>query len=141
MSDQETALFVPLKAEFFGAFAAGAKQDELRRYGPRWNERTCRVGRAVVLSKGYGRAHRLVGRVERFKKQHGSTLGSTDRGVIERLYGTLDIDIACITIGLRVEVCLGCGKPTSNDCGCPAGTGWVCKIPDPPQFRARGRHR
>lgn len=26
---------------------------------------------------------------------------------------------------MRTEAfCLGCGKPTSNDCGCPAGTGW-----------------
>lgn len=28
----------------------------------------------------------------------------------------------------EVEVCLGCGKETSNrDCGCPAGTGTICK--------------
>lgn len=89
-------LFVPLRAEFFDAFAAGVKTDELRRYGPRWNERTCVVGRPVILSRGYGRSRRLTGRVERFKKQHGSIFGSTYRASIERIYGTLNVDIACI---------------------------------------------
>ena len=94
------ALFVPLKAEFFDAFASGTKTEELRRYGPRWNERTCQVGRSVTLSRGYGRQARLAGRIWRFKKQHGSTFGSTYRASIERLYGTLDLDIACISIAL-----------------------------------------
>lgn len=58
-----TPLFVPLKREFFEAFAAGTKTREFRKYGPRWNERTCRRGRPVVLSMGYGKAHRLRGRV------------------------------------------------------------------------------
>ncbi len=92
------ALFIPLKAEFFDAFESGAKTEELRRFGPRWNERTCIVGRAVTLSRGYGKAQRLTGRIWRFKKQHGSTFGSTYRASIERIYGTLDIDIACISI-------------------------------------------
>lgn len=96
----EKPLFVPLKAEFFEAFAAGTKQDELRRYGPRWNERTCPVGRPVVLSRGYGKAQRLTGCVRAFKRQHGSTFGSTYRASIERLYGTLDVWIACIGIEL-----------------------------------------
>lgn len=94
----QTALFVPLKTEYFEAFAAGTKTDELRRYGPGWNERTCHIGRAVTLSKGYGRRHRLSGRVVRFKKQHGTTFGSTYKASIGRLYGTLDLYIACIGI-------------------------------------------
>jgi hypothetical protein len=101
VSNEARALFVPLRREFFEAFAAGRKTDELRRYGPRWNERTCRIGRPVVLSLGYGKRQRIVGRVERFKKQHGSTFGSTYRASIERIYGTLDIDIACISIALE----------------------------------------
>lgn len=91
-------LFVPLKSEYFEAFVSGSKRDELRRYGPRWNERTCRVGRPVVLSKGYGKTHRIGGHIWKFKKQHGSTFGSTYRAAIERCFGTLDIDIACISI-------------------------------------------
>ena len=99
---EDRPLFVPLNTEFYEAFADGRKTDELRRYGPRWNERTCSVGRRVVLSKGYGKAHRLNGRIWKFKKQHGSTFGSTYRASIERIYGTLDINIACI--GIRLEV-------------------------------------
>lgn len=91
-------LFIPLRGEYFDAFAAGIKREELRRYGPRWNERTCRVGRRVVLSRGYGRHYRLIGEIVRFTTQRGSTFGSTYRTSIERLYRTLDIDIACIEI-------------------------------------------
>ena len=92
------ALFVPLKSEYFDAFADGTKRDELRRYGPRWNERTCPIGRPVVLSRGYGKRDRLTGRIWQFKRQHGSAFGSTYRAAIERLYGTLDVWIACISI-------------------------------------------
>lgn len=93
-------LFVPLKTEYFEAFRSGAKRDELRLYGARWNERTCFPGRAVTLSKGYGKHARLYGRILRFKRQHGSTFGSTYKAAILGLYGTLDVDIACISIEL-----------------------------------------
>lgn len=93
-------LFIPLQTEFYQAFADGSKRDELRRYGPRWNERTCVVSRRVVLSHGYGKAHRLRGYVGWFKKQRGTTFGSTYRAIIERVFGTLDVDIACISIVL-----------------------------------------
>jgi len=100
---QQRPLFVPLKSEFYEAFASGIKSEELRRYGPRWNERTCRVGRAVLLSKGYGKSDRMVGVIDRFKKQHGSLFGSTYRASIQRVFGTLDLDIACIGIAVNHE--------------------------------------
>lgn len=93
-------LFVPLKTEYFNAFADGSKTDELRRYGPRWNEKTCAVGRDVVLSKGYGKHSRMNGRIWKFKRQHGSTFGSTYKSAILDVFGTLDIEIACISIEL-----------------------------------------
>ncbi len=96
--DRLNPLFLPLRGEFYDAFANGAKREELRRYGPRWNERTCLIGRRVLLSRGYGKAHRLVGRIWRFKRQRGTTFGSTYRASIERIYGTLELDIACISI-------------------------------------------
>lgn len=91
-------LFIPLKTAYYNQFDAGTKTDELRVYGTRWNERTCKVGRAVTLSKGYGKRHRLSGTVTSFKRQHGSTFGSTYRAAIEACYGTLDVWIACISI-------------------------------------------
>lgn len=93
-----TPLFIPLKSEYFEAFADGSKRAELRRYGKRWNEGTCQIGRPVVLSKGYGKAHRLTGNILRFKRQHGSTFGSTYQAAILDVFGTLDIEIACIHI-------------------------------------------
>ncbi len=59
-------LFIPLKREFFEDFRKGLKDTEYRIYGPRWNERTCPVGRRVVLSLGYGKAHRLSGVISNF---------------------------------------------------------------------------
>lgn len=99
----EKPLFVPLAGMYYDKFASGEKTDELRRYGPRWHEGTCRVGRAVTLSRGYGKRHRLTGRIWKFKRQHGSTFGSTYRTAIQERYGTLDVWIACISINeLRV---------------------------------------
>jgi hypothetical protein len=61
MKKTEKALFIPLKTEHFNAFARGYKTHEYRLYGPRWNGSTCRLGRLVVISKGYGKKERLCG--------------------------------------------------------------------------------
>ena len=53
MATSEKPLFVPLRTEWFKQFESGAKDTEYRAYGPRWNERTCRVGRAATVSHGY----------------------------------------------------------------------------------------
>ncbi len=66
-SGEERPLFVPLKREYFCAFKAGLKTYEYRKYGPKWNEVTCRIGREVALSLGYGKEHRLQGWVTSFE--------------------------------------------------------------------------
>lgn len=60
-------LFIPLRTEWFRRFEDGSKRTEYRAYGPRWNERTCRVGRAATISHGYS-GKRLHGHVNRFAK-------------------------------------------------------------------------
>lgn len=67
MSSLHGALFLPLVGWAFDAFESGEKKTEFRVYGPRWNERTCAVGRLVVLSRGYGKGHRLLGKVTSFQ--------------------------------------------------------------------------
>ena len=64
---QEKPLFIPLKRQHFEAFADGSKREEYRLLGPRWNETTCRVGRRVCLSLGYGKAHRMSGEITGFR--------------------------------------------------------------------------
>lgn len=59
-------LFIPLKTKYFDAFADGSKTVEYRRYGRQWTEQHCKIGRAVVLSKGYS-GPRLRSRVVGFK--------------------------------------------------------------------------
>ncbi len=64
-SNQPTRpLFIPLKRQWFEAFSDGSKTVEYRRYGPRWNERTCTPGRPVVLSLGYSGA-RITARIKK----------------------------------------------------------------------------
>jgi len=87
-------LFIPLKTEYFEAFKAGTKTFEYRRYGPRWNERTCPVGRPVVLSKGYGKQHRLTGVVAEFRQRYMATNDWLD------CYGTPGF-AACIRVALQ----------------------------------------
>lgn len=60
---KEKPLFIPLTSRWFGEFKAGHKTKEYRKYGPRWNEKTCVVGREVVISKGYGKHERLRGKI------------------------------------------------------------------------------
>jgi hypothetical protein len=54
-------LFIPLNGEFYDQFIAGTKQEEYRIEGPKWNPKTCPVGRKVLLSRGYGTRHRAKG--------------------------------------------------------------------------------
>lgn len=92
----EKPLFIPLKREFFDAFKTGAKTTEFRQYGPRWNERTCRVGRPVVISLGYGKQNRLHGVIEGFSRSKEPTRSAAwlaCYGVDERH------EAACIMIG------------------------------------------
>lgn len=98
MIEELPPLFIPLKTEYFEAFERGEKTDELRLYGPRWNERTCPPGRAVVLSKGYGKKSRLRGRITAFHKFDARGYEEPRRGAVLACYGTLDKPIAHISI-------------------------------------------
>jgi len=93
-----TALFIPLNGEHFDAFERGEKHTEYRLYGSRWNERTCQLGRAVTLSRGYGKRRRLQGvvtsfRVEPFKFGDAALMGCYPKA-------PKDAKIACI--GVRI---------------------------------------
>ena len=61
----EKPLFIPLKAKFFDQFKNGTKHNmtEYRQRNARWNAENCRIGRRVVLSRGYGKRHRLHGQI------------------------------------------------------------------------------
>ncbi len=93
-------LVIPLKTEYYDAFANGSKTSELRRYGRGWNERTCIVGRPVVLSKGYSKGSCMTDRITQFGVYPGAMFGGADRDAIEDLFGTLNVEIAEITIEL-----------------------------------------
>lgn len=93
-------LFIPLKGKYFDAFACGTKTTEYRVYGPRWNERTCPVGRDVVLSRGYGKYHRLTGRITGFWVDQEP---QNRAGWVE-CYGKETAAAACIQIALTSAV-------------------------------------
>lgn len=89
----EQSLFIPLKRPYFEAFEARSKEYEYRRYGARWNERTCAVGKRVCLSLGYGRHRRLVGRILGF-----SVCDSKDCPEWLECYGEAEAQVAAIHI-------------------------------------------
>lgn len=97
-SKAEKPLFVPLKAEFYSAFVDGSKTIELRKHGQRWNATTCRIGRPVTISKGYGKRHRRSGVITSF------AVGRTDylRRDWIRVYGVQPCESARIGITLDV---------------------------------------
>lgn len=91
-------LFIPLKTEFFEAFENGTKDTEYRLYGSRWNERTCLIGREVVLSHGYGKGRRLRGTVVGFEV---STAPTTTEAWLKCYGGNAEGTLAaCIRVAL-----------------------------------------
>ena len=72
----EKALFIPLRTQWFREFDAGTKDTEYRAYGPRWNERTCRVGRKATISHGYSgkRLERVVAAFTKLPRHQAPTV-------------------------------------------------------------------
>jgi hypothetical protein len=93
-------LFIPLKTEFYTAFAYGLKDTEYRLYGPRWNEKTCPIGRPVILSHGYGRRRRLAGVIVGFERRIEPTTTEDWR----RCYGDRSGEAACIRIMITADL-------------------------------------
>jgi hypothetical protein len=67
-NDKSPPLFLALRSVHFQAFADGNKTVEWRKWGPRFNDRTLRVGRRVTLAHGYSGA-RLFGRIVKLEFQ------------------------------------------------------------------------
>lgn len=95
------AMFLPLKGEFYDQFIGGSKQEEFRIYGPRWNERTCPIGRLVTLSRGYGIRHRTKGVIVGFR----TSFEPTQTEAWQKCYGTRGkgMKAACIKIQILEE--------------------------------------
>ena len=97
----EKPLFVPLKKEYYRLFINGSKKFELRKYGARWNEKTCRVGRSVILSEGYGKNNRTSAIIVSFERVAAANLSPMDQLALRDIYGSLDFDLA--RIGLKTQ--------------------------------------
>lgn len=93
-------IFIPLRSEYFLRFRSGSKNTEYRPYGPRWNERTCWEGRAVTLSRGYGKTERLKGRIKSFQV----LACPPDPEAWASVYGDKEGAVAAITISDIEEV-------------------------------------
>jgi len=91
-------LLIPLKSEHYDNFHNGSKETEYRRYGKRWNENTCPIGRQVILSKGYGKGYRMNGVIANFKKIMLNDIQGDIRKSLIMIYGLENIEIAAIFI-------------------------------------------
>jgi len=95
MLHQIKPLFVPLKTQYYEEFVSGNKDTEYRKYGRGWNEKTCRIGREVVISNGYGKYRRSRGIIRSFKIVDSSTIPSA-----REVYGYAKLKLAAIGIDL-----------------------------------------
>lgn len=96
-------LFIPLHAGPYDSFASGAKCFELRLHGPRWNVRTCYPGRAVILSRGYGKKYRMAGRVVSFAVVYASALTPEMLGAFIACYGEGKRQAEIALIGIEAD--------------------------------------
>ncbi|MFW5499576.1 MULTISPECIES: hypothetical protein [unclassified Maridesulfovibrio] len=80
-------LFMALMTEHYIKFRSGEKKYEIRQYGKRWNEETCRIGRLVSISHGFQKKGRLIRVVIDFKKISGSQLNEADRMAVKAIWG------------------------------------------------------
>lgn len=95
MHDDDRPLFIPLAGKWYDQFADGTKRVEYRPYGARWNELTCRTGRRVTLSRGYGKKHRLHGHVTGFSVTDWTRATEEFRQLFP-----FEVQAACIRIAL-----------------------------------------
>lgn len=84
---QAKPLFIPLKTEFYEAFANGTKTKEYRAHSKYWNEKNCKIGRPVTLSKGYGKQQRLNAVIKRFRVIPAKHLGPDTFESLKAIYG------------------------------------------------------
>ena len=84
-----------LKKQYYEDFVSGDKDTEYRKYGPGWNERTCQIGRPVVISMGYGKHRRSKGIIRSFEKVDSTRILSA-----REVYGPIKVTLAAIGIDL-----------------------------------------
>jgi len=96
LTGQIKPLFIPLNGKHFEAFENGTKSVERRVFGPRWNHKTCYIGRPVVLSYGYGKQRRLSGKIV------GTLVSATEatRPDFVEIFGPDIAEAMCISIVL-----------------------------------------
>lgn len=127
-----SALFIPLRKQYFDAFANREKHWEYRRLGGRYNARTCRIGRRVVLSLGYGKAHRLTGTITDFMVDPNP---DSLPGWLA-CYGSEAGGAACIRI--EVDPSPNTDLPTATSTGCQPEQAISCAARE--GLASRGHH-
>lgn len=93
-------LFIPLNTKHYEAFEDGSKDTEYRLHGKRWNEVCVWKGRAVTLSKGYGKKNRLYGVVRDVWVTNSVSLRPDVQEAIKEIYGEGIHEIFCIGVKL-----------------------------------------
>jgi hypothetical protein len=97
---EEKPLFLPVPTSTYEALESGKQKCEWRRYGKRWNEKHCRVGRRLTLSKGYGKKHRLSGTLVGFDTPWAYEFNELWHEYHQKTFGTLNIRFAIMHIEL-----------------------------------------
>jgi hypothetical protein len=111
----EKSLFIPLVAKFYDDFISGEKTNEYRIDGARWNNQTCRPGRRVVISKGYGTHRRAMGFISHYTVEPVGVLHPRLQQSLYELYGS-KINEKTLIIGIAIRDLQEIIAPDSRDC-------------------------
>lgn len=81
MKDVSKPLFLPLNRMWYDEFAKGKKTRELRGIRPGFHSGMVWVGREVVLSRGYGKKDRMLGKITEVKEFYNADVRDIVRDV------------------------------------------------------------
>lgn len=103
-TNEPQPLFIPLSRQFWTLFSSGQKDTEYRRYGPKWNEDVCTIGRRVTLSNGYTR-RRISGTIRSFIVRRLYQCYPSEQVELKELWQELtrNSKIACIGIDVVTD--------------------------------------
>lgn len=129
-------LFIPLSRQFWALFASGQKDIEYRRYGPKWNEKVCTIGRQVTLSNGYTQ-RRISGTIRSFIVRRLYQFNPSEQLELKEVWPALprDAKIACIGIDVVTE-----SDAHITDRGIEMATGYYSLTPPITSLRLEQGH-
>ena len=99
----EDELEIKVFEKYFEQWIDRKKKYEMRIYGEKWNEKTCRVGKKAIIRCGSKGLSSVSGVISGFSVVEACDLPQSDQDTIKEIWGTIDLTMACIEINIEIE--------------------------------------